>query len=196
MKNLGLLLIRIVAGMTLVAHGYPKLFGGDGRPAPDLLTNVFGQHFPQQVSEGGPEAVGTHFEQMGLPYPRLGAYLSGATELGGGLALLTGTMTRWAALAVAINMAVAIRKVHWQNGLVGEGGFEYPAQLFAEAASLFLAGPGAFSIDGLFGSFRAGKKAVKRGGEAVGEAAATAKKRGSEALEDLASQARAVPGLR
>lgn len=193
MKDLGLLLIRIVAGVSLVAHGYPKLFGGDGRSAPELLTNLFGKNFPKEVQEGGPETVGDHFEQMDVPYPHLGAYLSGATEFGGGLALLTGTMTRWAALAVAVNMAVAIQKVHWKNGLIGPGGFEYPAQLLAESAALFFAGPGAFSVDGILGGIKAGTEAIGHGGDTVGKAAAKARKRGSRALENVASQAQALP---
>lgn len=193
MKDIGLLLIRLVAGAALMAHGYPKLFGGEGKTPPDLLTQVFGKNFPQSVGAGGPRAHADNLEKMGVPYPQLGAYLSAAAEFGGGVALLTGTMTRLAALAVMVNMAVAIRKVHWQNGLVGPGGYEFPAQLFAEAAALFFAGPGAFSIDGIFGGIRRGKRAVSRGGQAIGEAASRAQEQGAKALENVASQAQALP---
>ena len=105
MKDLALLLIRMVAGVTLVAHGYTKLFGGPGRTAPEELTRLFGKNFAKAVEEGGPQAFAQALEHMKVPYPAAGAYLAGLAELGGGLALMTGTFTRPAALAVMVNMA-------------------------------------------------------------------------------------------
>jgi uncharacterized membrane protein YphA (DoxX/SURF4 family) len=176
-----------------MAHGYPKLFGGEGKAPPPFMTAVFGPNFPKAMEAGGPKAFAGHLATMGVPFPETSAYVSGAAEFGGGLALLTGVMTRWAALVVAVNMAVAISKVHWKNGLAGEGGFSYPAQLFAESVALFLAGPGAFSIDGLFGGIKAGGEAVSQGTEAIGKAAAKAQRRGSRALGNVAAQAQALP---
>ena len=193
MKDIGLLMIRLAAGASLIAHGYPKLFGGDGKTPPQLLTDLFGPNFPKAVQEGGPQAFAGHLRQMGVPYPELGAYLSGVTELGGGLALLTGTMTRLAALAVAVNMTVAISKAHWKNGLSGEGGFEYPVQLLAESAALFFAGPGALSVDGIVAGIKASGRAVARGGRTVAAAATQAERRSSRALENVASHARDLP---
>lgn len=164
MKDLALLLLRIITGGTLAAHGYTKLFGGTGRTPPEILTRIYGPNFAQAVDTGGPAAFAKGLEHMGVPQPQAAAYMSGAAEFGGGLALLFGLKTRLAALIVAFNMIVAIQKAHWKNGFYGQGGYEFAAQILGSAAALFLAGPGAISIDGIMGG--AGKAA-----EAVGEGA-------------------------
>jgi uncharacterized membrane protein YphA (DoxX/SURF4 family) len=71
-KDLGLLLLRIVAGLTLAAHGYPKLFGGPGKPAPKLLATVMGPNYPGAVERSGP-GFATVLEKMGVPYPKAAA---------------------------------------------------------------------------------------------------------------------------
>ena len=160
MKDLGLLLLRIVAGGTLVAHGYTKLFGGEGRTPPAMLTRIYGQNFPKAVEAGGTAGFAQGLERMGVPYPQAAAYASALTEFGGGLALLAGAWTRPAALAVIFNMAVAIRKAHWQVGFYGQGGYELAAQLLGAAATLFVTGPGALSIDGVVGGTEKATRAV------------------------------------
>jgi putative oxidoreductase len=171
MKDLGLLLLRIVAGGTLAAHGYTKLFGGEGSTPPQALTRLFGPNFAKAVESGGPGSFAKMLEGMSVPYPTAGAYAAGLAEFGGGLALLTGTRTRLAALAVMANMAVAIRKAHWQNGFYGQGGYEFPLQLLTAAATLFIAGPGAISVDGMVAGARAASDAVDSGAQRVAEAA-------------------------
>jgi putative oxidoreductase len=154
--SLGLLVLRIVAGGSLAAHGYPKLFGGEGRRPPEALTRIYGPNFPQAVESGGAEKFAKGLESMGVPKPSVAATASGLAEFGGGLALMAGFKTRIAALAVMANMAVAIRKAHWEKGFFGQGGYELAMQFFAAALALFLAGPGALSLDALFG--RVGKR--------------------------------------
>ena len=44
------------------------------------------------------------------------AILLAVTEFAGGLMLIAGGGTLWASLALAIDMAVAVWKVHYQNG--------------------------------------------------------------------------------
>lgn len=170
MKDLGLLLLRIMTGGTLAAHGYTKLFGGSGHTPPETLTRIYGPNFAQAVDTGGPAAFAQGLEHMGVPNPKVAAYLSGAAEFGGGLALLFGLKTRLAALVVIVNMIVAIQKAHWKNGFYGQGGYEFAAQILGSAAALFLAGPGAISIDGIVGG--AGKAAGAMGGGARGAAGA------------------------
>ncbi len=147
LRSLGLLLLRAAAGLVLAGHGYTKLFGGPGKRAPDMLEKVYGPNFPSAVEHSGPEGFGKVLEQLEVPAPGLAAYASGAAELGGGVALLLGLKTRVAAPIVLANMATAIRTVHWQKGMYGEGGFEFPLLLAACAATLLFTGPGAFSLD-------------------------------------------------
>ena len=191
MKDLGLLLLRTVAGGTLAAHGYTKLFGGEGRKAPEALTRLYGPNFAAAVESGGTAGFAKALESMGVPYPAVSAYAAGLAEFGGGLALLTGTKTRLAALAVMANMAVAIRKAHWQTGFYGQGGYEFPLQLLAAAATLFITGPGAFSVDGIAGGARAASDAVDSGAQRAAEAASSG---AHWAAEKAGTSARAAAG--
>jgi len=54
------------------------------------------------------------------------AYFSTATEISCGIAIVIGLFTRFVALAFLTEMAVVIVKVHWKNGLTGQGGYEFP----------------------------------------------------------------------
>lgn len=148
MKDLGLLLLRIVAGVTLFAHGYPKLFGGPGKQPHPLLAKAMGPNYPAAVERSGPGFTAA-LEKMGIPNPEVAAAASGVAELGGGLALAAGLFTRPASLAIAFNMGVAGYKAHWKNGFYGQGGFEFPLLLGTVALSLGLLGPGRLSVDHL-----------------------------------------------
>lgn len=147
--SLGLLLLRVGAGLALAAHGYPKLFGGEGRQAPKWLSRLLGQNFPAAVERSGPQNFSQTLEQMEVPSPKTSAYASGLTEFGGGLALALGIATRLVTPAIIINMLVAIRKVHWQTGYYGQGGFEFPSLFVVIAGALSLTGPGRYSVDRL-----------------------------------------------
>jgi putative oxidoreductase len=170
MKDLALLILRTVMGMTLLAHGYTKLFGG------------------------GPSNFAKMLESKNVPAPELAAYASGLAEFGGGLALLTGTMTRLAALGVLINMVVAIRTVHWEQGFFGQGGWEFPAQLASGAVALLVAGPGAISVDGLFSGVGKAKRAAAGAGQAVA-ARGQAVSRALPSTDDLRKRAEAAKKL-
>ena len=151
MRSLGLLLLRLSAAAVLVAHGYPKLFGGPGKKPHPLIANAMGTNYPAAFERSGP-GFAAGLERMGIPYPQLAATASGVAELGGGIALAAGVMTRPVALAVAFNMGVAIRKAHWKVGFYGQGGYELAFLLGSAALSLALTGPGNISVDRLVSS--------------------------------------------
>jgi len=122
LQPLALLILRLVLGVIMIGHGYPKVFGG--------LS-----HHVQAVSS------------MGLPGWL--AYLSAAAEFLGGIAVILGFFTRFASLAIFINMVVAIGKVHWKNGLLGNGGYQFPLALAALAFSLIFLGAGPIALDSI-----------------------------------------------
>ena len=148
MRNLGLLLLRIVAGITLAAHGYPKLFGGPGKQPHPLLARTMGPNYPAALERSGPGFV-AGLQRMGVPYPEMAAKASALTEFAGGLALAAGLLTRPVSFAAAFNMGVATWKAHWKNGFYGQGGFEFPLLLGTAALTIGLTGPGAISLDAL-----------------------------------------------
>ena len=110
--------LELVAGTIFFAHGLQKL----GNPA----------GFAGQAMGGIPVFL---------------AYLVIAAELGGGLLLLSGFLVRFGALCHFCVMAVAISQVHWGNGLIGPGSFEFPLSLLAVSIALLLLGPDPLSID-------------------------------------------------
>jgi len=69
------------------------------------------------------------------------AYLFAGTEFFGGIAIVLGLFTRFFSLAIVIEMAVAIWKVHSKNGLTGAGGFEFPLAVIAFTLMCFGGGP-------------------------------------------------------
>ena len=123
---LGLLVLRLALGTVMIAHGYQKLFGG--------MSQFMGM-----------------LSHMGIP-PWMG-YLTVAAEFGGGILIVLGFLTRLAALAILIDMSVAILKVHLHNGLFSKnGGFELPMVCGAIAFSLIWSGAGPIAMDWLWGS--------------------------------------------
>lgn len=149
--SLGLLVLRVGTGLALATHGYPKLFGGPGKQPPGWLSRALGKNFPATVERGGPENFAKGLERMEVPSPQLAAYASALTEFGGGLLLALGLLTRLVAPAILFNLFVAIRKAHWSTGFHGQGGYELGSLFVIGTASLWITGPGKFSVDGLFG---------------------------------------------
>jgi len=127
----GLLLLRVVAGGTIFAHGAQKLFGW------------FGGH--------GLRGTAGFFENIGFRPPFLLAALAGLGEAGGVL-FAFGFVTPLAALGIAIVMFNAIAVVHWSKGFFnGNGGLEFPLLLATVAVAVAATGPGRFSVDRALG---------------------------------------------
>lgn len=128
----GFLLIRVVLGAIMAAHGAQKLFGWFG----------------------GPGLAGTEgwLQSMGFKPARLHAVVVGLAEFGGGALLALGLLTPLGAAAVAGVMFVAIATVHWSNGFFnGSGGYEFNLLIVVAAIALAITGPGEISIDHLAG---------------------------------------------
>src|SRR5271155_3517949 len=120
LQPLALLVMRLALGAVMVGHGYQKVFGGL-------------HHHVQLVAS------------LGLP--GWTAYLSAFAEFFGGLLVLFGLLTRAAAFAICIDLSVAIAKVHFHTGLMGEHGYEFPLALAALAFALIFFGGGAIVLD-------------------------------------------------
>ena len=150
MRDLGLLVLRLFVGSIFVIHGYPKIFGGPGK-AEKLHPKVrqhLGPGFEAAMERGSIAAFRGNVERTGVPLPGVMAWAAALAEFAGGLLLVVGWLTRPAALALCGNMVVAVTRVHWKNGLVGQGGYEFALSLLGSLLTLLLAGPGAISIDG------------------------------------------------
>jgi putative oxidoreductase len=127
----GILLLRVVVGTTLFAHGAQKLFGW------------FGGH--------GPRGTAGFFGSLGFRPALPLAMLAGISEATGVLFAL-GLLTPFAALAMASVMVVAVGSVHFRNGFFAmEGGYEFNLVLWTVAVAVAAAGPGRFSLDRALG---------------------------------------------
>jgi putative oxidoreductase len=124
----GLTLLRVVVGLTFMAHGAQKLFGW------------FGGH--------GLAGVGQWMESIGLAPGYLMALLAGRGEFFGGLALVVGLLVRPAAAVLAVVALVAMFSVHWVNGFfITNNGYEYALALLAVSVALLIDGAGKLSLD-------------------------------------------------
>jgi putative oxidoreductase len=127
-----MILLRVVAGLALAAHGSQKLFGSFGG--------------------SGPAGTRTFFAGLGFRTPLAMAVIAGLSELGGGLLFAFGLLTPLAALALTVVMLNAIGTVHWKKGFFNSaGGFEYNLLIIATAVAVTATGPGRFSLDDAFG---------------------------------------------
>lgn len=127
MVNIGLLLIRLVLGLTLVGHGTQKLFGW------------FGGY--------GVKGTGGWMDSIGLKPGVFMAVVAGLAELVGGLLLAIGLWTPVASTLIALTMLVGIFAVHIKNGYwVDKGGIEYPFILLVIAVAIAFTGPGTYTL--------------------------------------------------
>ncbi len=147
MKSLGLLLLRVMTGGLMALHGYPKLFGGPNKQVSPQAEQILGQGFTQSLQGGGFNNFAGMVQSMQLPAPKALAGAAAGAEFFGSLALILGWRTRLAALLLIADMLVAIRKVHWNNGILGQGGYENNLLYLGGLITLLVAGPGKISLD-------------------------------------------------
>jgi putative oxidoreductase len=122
LQPLALLVLRVVLGTIMIGHGYGKVFGGFS-------------HVHDMVQHIG--------------FPGWMAYPLAATEFFGGILIIAGLFTRCVAVAMLIDMSVAIWKIHWHNGLKGPGGVEFPMAVAAIAFTLIFFGGGSIAFDSI-----------------------------------------------
>jgi putative oxidoreductase len=120
LQPLALLFMRLTLGAIMVVHGYHKVFGGLHHHA-DFVAS--------------------------LGFPHWLGYVSSFTEFLGGLLILAGLFTRVAALAIFVDLVVAIWKVHLHNGLTGDHGMEFPLAVATLAFALIFFGAGPIALD-------------------------------------------------
>ena len=80
----------------------------------------------------------------GFPLPAVAARVSVYVQFAGGLLVLAGAFTRWAALVIAVNFVVAIVGVHL--ALPFRTWLE-PSAMLAAALALAIGGAGRWSVD-------------------------------------------------
>lgn len=115
-------ILRVVLGVLLVAHGYPKLFKN------------FGQ-------------FSGWLDSMGLKPGKFWALVAGLVEFLGGLALILGFGVQIVGLLVAVEMLVAMWKVKWGKvGLTDQGGWELDLIYLVAGLALALMGGGVYSL--------------------------------------------------
>lgn len=124
------LLIRLVLGAIMIAHGVNHWIGG-----------------------GKIAGTARWFTGLGLRNGVLQAWLSVLTEIGAGVLLIAGLLTPLACAATISIMLVAGLLAHRPNGFfVFKEGYEYVLALGVTALALALLGPGRISLDHAVGS--------------------------------------------
>ena len=136
MKEFGATILRVLLGVTYVMHAYLSLV-------------VF-------TPAGVANVIGT---TMGLPAPLLMAWLLILVHALGGLMLILGLWTRWAAAANAVFMLGALVKVHFHQGFflkaviadaaagrANVAGYEYVLVLLGATVAQVFLGSGAWAL--------------------------------------------------
>lgn len=127
-----MLVLRLVVGLTLAAHGAQKLFGWFQGP--------------------GFSGTAGFYDSLGFHPGKALAALSVMAEFGGGLLIAFGLLTPLGAAGVIGSMAAAIATFHWANGFFSnKGGYEFNLLIAATAFAIAAAGPGGASVDAVMG---------------------------------------------
>jgi putative oxidoreductase len=134
--DIGLLILRVALSIVFIAHGVPRLYK-DGK-------------------FHGPTKLIAFLKKANFPLPEVSAWAIALIETVGVVMLLLGLQTRILAVVLILDMLIAITQGHIRlaksNFSGGETiGWEFEFLLLAGAATLFMTGPGAFSLDRMIG---------------------------------------------
>ena len=124
--DISMLIVRVIAGLTMVAHGYQKVF----------VYGVVG--------------MTDTFTKMAVPVPTLTGPFISYLELIGGVMLVVGLLTRPIALLLAIDMFAAAALVHLKGGYYMPSGAEFVLLLMSLYIAIAIAGGGSMSVDASF----------------------------------------------
>jgi len=125
-RSAGLLVLRLVVGVTFLVHGIEKL--------------------------GDMAGTERFFASLDIPAPGLMAPLVAVTETAGGVLLIAGLATPVVGLALAGDMLVAFLTAHVGQGFFAdEGGFELVLLLAGASLAIAFTGAGRYSLDGAYG---------------------------------------------
>jgi putative oxidoreductase len=120
-----LLVLRVVLGLTMAAHGYNKFFGGGRIPG-----------------------TAGWFESIGMKPGVFHARVAATTEMSAGLGLAVGLLTPIPAAGFVALMLTAAWTVHRLNGFfIVKEGWEYNLVLAVTAIAIAGLGAGKFSLD-------------------------------------------------
>ena len=131
-EDAGLLVLRVLVGVTFSLHGFQKLFGWFGG--------------------GGLDGTARWFASLGFGRGRIAAVMAGGGELTGGLGIALGLFTPFAAAAMIGVMTTAAFVNNAEKGFWSAGnGWELNGYLIVVALAVAIAGPGAYSLDAVLG---------------------------------------------
>jgi putative oxidoreductase len=123
--DVGLLILRLVLGLTLAAHGLNKFFGGGRIPG-----------------------TAGWFNSIGMKPGKFHAVVAASTETAAGLGLAAGLLTPIPAAGFVSLMIVAAWTVHRSNGFfIVKEGWEYNLVLALSAVVVATLGAGKLSLD-------------------------------------------------
>ncbi len=132
LERWGPLVLQLLLGFVFAMHGAQKLLGAFQGP--------------------GVAGLAGFFQKLGITPALFWAWIVTITEFFGGICIFFGFVTRFWAVGLVIDMAVAVLKVHVANGFFwAKGGLEFPMTLGFIALAVFLMGPSFLSLDRAMG---------------------------------------------
>src|SRR5260370_13962281 len=132
--DIALLILRVVVGLYVAAHGAQKLFGWFNGPGLKGAEGLLGG-------------------MLGFRPASFWAPAVSVAEVGGGLLLVVGLFSPLGSIGIIASQLTATVVVHWANGPWGsDGGYEQTLTNLAVAVAVAFAGPGGSPLDRLFGS--------------------------------------------
>ncbi|HEY6485500.1 MAG TPA: DoxX family protein [Candidatus Cybelea sp.] len=126
--DIAFLIVRVIVGLALAAHGAQKLLGWFGGP--------------------GIRGTAGMFESLGFRPGIIFAWMAALGETGGGLLTLLGLGGALGPVLIVLVMIVAVGAVHITKGFfISNGGWELNAAYVAGALAIAFGGNGAYSLD-------------------------------------------------